>query len=97
MKTQIKPQSIKKTNDNQLYIQWNNQKESFYNLKKLRFACPCARCIDEWTGNKLIHLKSIDDSVKPVRIYSVGLYALAIDWSDSHKSGIYSYSYLHSL
>jgi DUF971 family protein len=37
------------------------------------------------------------DALYPMRIGVVGRYALSIEWSDGHDSGIYSYQTLRAL
>jgi DUF971 family protein len=39
----------------------------------------------------------IPADIKPVRLMSVGRYAMAIHWSDGHKTGIYSFDYLKKI
>ncbi len=58
--------------------------------------CGCALCIDEFTGKKIIKEDQIPDDVHPYKIETKGNYAVAIVWSDSHRSSIYPYSRLLS-
>jgi DUF971 family protein len=39
----------------------------------------------------------VPDDVHPVRIQPVGRYAIQIDWSDGHQSGIYPFERLRAL
>ena len=52
----------------------------------LRLACPCARCVGEFSGKPLLNPKSIDPTVRPLFIKPVGNYAVGIEWSDGHHS-----------
>ncbi|PIQ95383.1 MAG: hypothetical protein COV67_15160 [Nitrospinae bacterium CG11_big_fil_rev_8_21_14_0_20_56_8] len=80
-----------------LGIIWTDGKESRFNVKTLREKCPCANCIDEWSGEKRIKPGQIKDTIRPVNIRSVGRYAIQISWNDGHDTGLYSHDYLQSL
>lgn len=77
-----------------LKLSWNNGKQSLVTFRDLRFLCPCASCVDEGTGLRKIKKEDIDPNVVPMRIETVGNYALRVQWSDGHDTGIYSYDYL---
>ena len=57
----------------------------------LRKKCICAACIDEFSGEKILKEKNIPKDVHPVRIEDKGNYAVAVVWSDGHRSSIYPY------
>jgi len=60
----------------------------------LRFACRCAACVSEYTGEQLIKKEDLDPEVYPTEIQPVGRYAASVKWSDDHRSSIYPYDYL---
>lgn len=62
----------------------------------LRINCKCALCIDELSGALLVKKEEIDSEVFPTRIEEKGNYAVAIVWSDGHRSSIYPYKRLTS-
>ena len=62
----------------------------------LRVSCKCAGCIDELSGALLIKKDNIDPEVHPTRIEEKGNYAVAVVWSDGHRSSIYPYKRLLS-
>ena len=62
----------------------------------LRLSCKCALCIDELTGALLIKKEEIDPEVYPTKIEEKGNYAVAVVWSDGHRSSIYPYTRLLS-
>ncbi len=80
-----------------LRISWNDGTVSEYNVRTLRSSCPCAACVNEWTGEKMLDESKLPKDVRPMRLVSVGRYAVSIHWSDGHKTGIYSYDYLKKL
>lgn len=63
----------------------------------LRRACPCAHCVDEWTGEPRLGPDDVPDTVRPVRIRSVGRYALTIGFDDGHDTGIYPFAVLRRM
>lgn len=80
-----------------LIIEWSDSKMSALDTIMLRKKCPCAVCIDEHTGEKRLDESTVPDTLRPQRVYSIGRYAVGLDFSDGHKTGIYTYSYLREL
>jgi DUF971 family protein len=50
--------------------------------------------VDEFTGKRLLDPGRIDREVAAVHWKRVGRYALQIQWSDGHDTGIYTYERL---
>jgi len=63
---------------------------------RLRTACRCAICYDEYSGKRRA-LYNISKDVFAEQIKSVGNYALYIKWSDGHASGFFPLDYIRSL
>jgi len=80
-----------------LGIDWSDDKQSIFPARWLRGHCPCAECVDEWTGKRLVGEAEVPFNVRPTAIVPVGRYALSIHWNDGHESGIYGYDYLRRL
>ena len=80
-----------------LAIQWKDGTETRYPLFALREACPCAGCVDEMTGRRVIDPKTIPPDIHILKAEYVGHYALRLFWSDRHDSGIYAFAYLREL
>jgi len=91
------PVGIKKIGDARLEITWEEGHVSAYPASYLRERCPCAGCVDEWTGEKRIAPGTIPTDLKMVTIDLVGQYALTFTWSDGHRTGIYSFQMLRGL
>ena len=66
-------------------------------MRDLRLACPCALCVEEMSGRALLDPASVPADVLPRKVTSVGTYAMIVDWSDGHGTGIYTYGYLRGL
>ena len=93
----IQVKKIDQWDERTLAIVWNDDRESRYDVVELRKQCPCAHCIDEWSGEQRLLPEQVADDIRPIRIDSVGRYALTIQFSDGHTTGIYSFSMLRSL
>jgi DUF971 family protein len=78
----------------ELGIVWEDGHESYYPSFDLRCACPCAQCIDEVSGKKLLRDDEVARDVHVVELHPVGNYAFSVRWSDGHDTGIYSYERL---
>ncbi|MBI3848571.1 MAG: P-loop NTPase [Planctomycetes bacterium] len=83
-----------KSDQSPITIVWSDGKETKHPFRELRLQCPCAMCVDEWTGAKRLDPATIAADVKPLEIRPVGRYAIQITWSDGHGSGIYSFDRL---
>lgn len=93
----IEPVKIAEESDTELLISWSDNTESTYNSRALRLLCPCAGCIDEWTGEKRLDESKVADSVTFTNISVVGRYALNFVFSDGHDSGIFSFDLLRKI
>jgi DUF971 family protein len=84
-----------------LRIEWTDGHASHFELRWLRANCPCASCREE--------RRAIADDSDPLRLHSgplpstevigaqlVGNYAIRLDWSDGHNTGIYPFSSLRA-
>ena len=93
----IEPRQIIEENDSEISIVWSDETESRYNAAELRKACPCAGCINEWTGEKILKSDAVPDNLSFSSISIVGRYALNFHFSDGHETGIYSFQFLKQL
>lgn len=91
------PSAIRQADPRNLAIDWADGHRSVYDVRALRLACACAQCVDEWSGEERRDEATIPSDVRPLKIRSVGRYALQIDWSDGHTTGIYPFARLREL
>jgi len=91
------PRQIRQDGPRELRITWEDGVESRFHVRELRLACSCATCVDEWTGEGRLDPASVPDDVHPIQIRPVGRYAIQIDWSDGHDTGIYPFRRLRNL
>lgn len=98
--------------DEKLEIEWRDGKHSVYPISYLRSMCPCAVCKGLRSGHgghppaiatapRKTSLTILPGNyAQPLAAVSaelVGNYAIRIDWSDEHASGIYSFEYLREI
>lgn len=95
--TPLLVRKIEQIDQHTLGIEWTDGHKSRWRLSRLRRACPCATCRDEWTGKPLLDPSRVDENITARRVESVGRYALTIHFSDGHSTGIYSFPMLREL
>lgn len=107
------PLKLNLKKDEQLEILWSDGVRSVWPIATLRALCPCAVCkvqreqrdphalmqpAEQPKKSRLTVLPG--NYSKPLAVTSaelVGNYALRLDWSDGHGSGIYSFQYLREI
>ena len=97
MQAAIEPREIRQLGDAGLKITWADEHVCEYNAADLRRACPCAQCVNEWTGQRTLTPETISEDLTIVDLSLVGRYAVNFRWSDGHETGIYSFRYLREL
>ncbi len=80
-----------------LRIVWEDGVTSEFEPRTLRLRCPCAMCVDEMTGLRILKPEQVAGDVYPTAIHYVGRYALQFVWSDGHDTGIYPFDFLRDL
>ncbi len=80
-----------------LAISWSDGHKGVYPVRYLRQHCPCAGCVDEWTGQRRLKPDSVPLLILLEDIEPVGRYAFRFKWSDGHDTGIYSYMSLRNM
>ena len=104
---QFTPAKLDLKRDERLTVHWQDGTTCVYPVSLLRARCPCAQCKtirqdqDVAVKPKRPKLTILPgDHSAPLSALSaelVGNYALKIEWSDRHGSGIYSFRYLRDL
>jgi len=93
----IEPLQIQEESDREISIIWSDDAQTKYDAAQLRRACPCASCVNEWTGEKILKDENISDETSFSNVSLVGRYALNFQFSDGHETGIYTFPYLRKL
>ena len=113
MTPQTTPIKLDLKKDEKLEIAWQDGTHSRYTLTLLRSMCPCATCkmVREQKDPHDISPQPIEKKKPLLTILPgnyvgaitvkhaelVGNYAMKIEWSDGHDSGIYSFQYLREI
>lgn len=86
-------------------VVWADAHSSHFDFPYLRDRCPCATCNDERERKEQEKSQGIRSDVLPMfkpkvkakTASAVGNYAIQIEFSDSHATGIYSFGFLRSI
>ena len=90
------PTGLEKLDDNEISISWADGAETRLPIDFLRSKCPCAGCVDEWTGEVMVKYEDVA-GVGLETMKQVGTYAFSIRFSDGHDTGIFTYKRLREL
>ena len=93
----LRPKNITPFHNGEIGIVWQDGHESFLSGHALRCACPCAGCVDEVTGKKMLDDERVPRDVEVKEIHAVGNYGVSFVWSDGHSTGIYTFDHLREL
>jgi len=99
------PEHIAISKSKGIQIDWKDGHHSDYGLVWLRDKCPCASCTGAHgteprkpeTGASSTPFPMFKPALKMLAVEAVGNYAIRIEWSDGHNSGIYSYEHFRSI
>lgn len=94
MSSPTQPLRIGRRDPARVEIDWADGHRTAYTAAQLRRLCPCAACVHELTGRALLDPASVPDELTQRGVRTVGNYAIAVDFSDGHRTGIYTFTYL---
>lgn len=97
------PTQLERAAGGKLLIQWSDGARREYTVRELREACPCATCREKRDAPPqpagLLPVLSAAEA-RPLELLGmkpVGNYAYAIEFSDGHDTGIYTFELLGRL
>lgn len=94
----LSPQRFRALREQRVFeIEWSDGRVDHLPFYEVRCACPCAACVDEFTGQRILQPEQVSNDVLPVELSHSGNYAVKIVWSDGHASGIYTWERLRRL
>jgi len=112
MTPELTPRRIDLKKDERLLIEWEDGKICTYTITYLRSMCPCALCKQVRSGSDPHSIMQPQEPKKrsltilpgnysgaltATHASLVGGYALKIEFSDQHETGIYSFRYLREI
>lgn len=89
------PKEISLTENGGINLKWNNGESYHLAAHYLRTACPCAQCVDETSGEKILDPQKVPLDIKISDFQFVGRYGLGLQFSDHHRTGIYHFQNLN--
>lgn len=92
----MEPTKFELRTTGELTIQWPDSHMALHHPRSLRTACACASCIDENTGKAILNPTTVSPEITIRSVTPVGRYALTMEFSDGHRTGIYPFKKLRS-
>jgi len=90
----FQPRVIQRSDPARIEIEWVDGHRTVYTPSELRRLCPCAQCVNEVTGERMLDPASVPDGLTQSGLRLVGNYAVALRFSDGHETGIYPFRFL---
>lgn len=78
-------------------LTWSDGAHTEITARALRQACPCAGCVEEWTGKRTLDVEQVPVDTTITSILPVGNYALSFVFHDGHGTGLYEWKSLKAL
>ena len=91
------PEALDVLEDGGIRFRWPSGQEVVIPSARLRDACPCAGCVEEGTGRKILDPATIPADIRPLQVTGVGSYAVQFRWSDGHSTGLYTWALLRQV
>ena len=91
------PKLIRRSDPARVEIEWDDGAKASFPAAFLRRHCPCAQCVNELTGVRMLDPASVPEDLSQADLALVGNYALSMRFSDGHHTGIFSFAYLRRL
>jgi len=92
------PQNIRVIKEERmLEIVWDDQDVARLPLRLVRQSCRCAACVDEFTGKQILNPDSVPEDIGLEDISLTGNYALKIRWTDTHDTGLFTWTHLKAI
>lgn len=80
-----------------LRLRWDDGVETKVAARVLRQNCPCAECVEEWSGKRTFDPAQIPAGLTILELSQVGNYALNFTFGDLHRVGIFPWKRLREL
>ena len=91
------PRRVGRRDPSKLVFDWNDGVTGEASAAVIRRGCACAVCVDEHTGRPLLDQSTVPDDLTHTQVSLMGNYALAITFSDGHRTGIFTWRSLRQL
>jgi len=91
------PKVIERSVPGQVKIEWGDDTTSLFTAADLRRVCPCAGCVSEATGIRTHDPATVADNLEQSDLKLIGNYAISMQFSDGHTTGIFTFEALRRL
>jgi DUF971 family protein len=71
-------------------LSWSDGLESELSIRELRQTCPCAFCVNELTGQRMLDPDSVAEDIALTDMQPVGNYAYRLLFDDGHHTGLFT-------
>ncbi len=71
-------------------LTWSDGLESVLGIRDLRVSCPCAFCVNELTGERMLDPQTISPDIALKDMQPVGNYAYRVLFDDGHHTGLFT-------
>lgn len=88
------PIVIRKSDPTRVEVQWDDGHTTAYSAAELRRLCPCAQCVNEMTGVRVLDPAAVPDDMTQRDVTLIGNYALGVRFADGHQTGIFTFRFL---
>jgi len=88
------PTVIRKSDPARIDVEWDDGHMTSFPTAELRRLCPCAQCVNEMTGARMLDPKTVPDDLTQVDVALVGNYAITVQFADGHQTGIFTFRFL---
>lgn len=80
-----------------LDLTWSDGLRTTTSARTFRQFCPCAQCVEEWTGRRILDVDAVPEGTTILSVTPVGNYALGFTFSDQHDTGIFDWAWLRKI
>lgn len=87
METQLT--GLKREGDH-LRLSWSDGLVGNLSIRDLRIGCPCAFCVNEVTGERMVNPDDIPADLNLKDMQPVGRYAYRVLFDDGHDTGLFT-------
>jgi DUF971 family protein len=88
------PKVIRRKDPGRIAIEWDDGHSTSFTAAELRRLCPCANCVSETTGQRILDPNSVADELSQQDLRLIGNYAISMRFSDGHDTGIFPFAFL---
>ena len=88
------PTVIRQSDPKRVDVTWDDGHATSFSAAELRRLCPCAQCVNEMTGVRMLEPSSVPDDLTQANVTLIGNYALGMRFSNGHQTGIFTFRFL---